>query len=261
MPKLAANISLLFNDRPFPDRYKAAADAGFKAVECLFPYDHPVEDLKACLTDNGLRQVLFNAPPGDWEKGERGLAALPDRVVDFQQGFETALRYADGLGTAQIHIMAGIVYDLAERARYEATLLQNLSWAASLASDQGVTILLEPLNPADMPGYFYSRTQDAIDIIDAIGMDNIKLQLDLYHRQRVEGALTDAIERHFNHIGHIQIAGVPDRHEPIPSEIDPAFLFERLDSLGYTGWIGCEYHPRGDTIDGLKWAKDWLQVS
>lgn len=258
MPKLAANISLLFTELPFPARIQAAAQAGFRGVECLFPYGENADDLAAALETADVKQILFNAPPGDWDAGERGIAALPGRIGEFRDGLKTALTVAERLGCHQIHVMAGIIPDHSQKAQYVSILSDNLKWAAEQAAARNITILLEPLNPFDVPGYLYSRTGEVCDILDHLGLPNIKLQLDLYHRQMTEGRLVEAIDRYFPYIGHIQIAGVPGRHEPSPSEINTAYLFDYLDSKRYDGWIGCEYHPRADSLDGLGWAKTWL---
>lgn len=259
MPKLAANLSMLFTEVPFPDRYQAARDAGFNAVECMFPYDETPETLAKALQETGLEQVLFNAPPGDWAAGERGTAALPGRIREFRDGIDKALDYANALSCPRLHVMAGVIPDQSDKGQYEAILLENLAWAADKADARDVTILLEPINALDMPGYLYSRTDAVVSLLNKLGRPNVMLQLDLYHRQMTEGRLLEAIQEYLPQIGHIQIAGVPGRNEPAPSEIDINYLFEHLDACGYTGWVGCEYHPKTDTLSGLEWAAPWLR--
>ena len=256
--KLAANLSFLFNDLAFPDRFPAAAGAGFKGVEFLFPYGYPAEEIRKWLDQSAMIQVLFNAPPGDWNNGERGIAALPGREEEFEQSFHLALSYAEKLGCRRIHVMAGIVPDGYAAHDCYAVLARNLRWASALAAKSRLTILLEPLNPGDMPGYLYSRTNEVVGLIDRMGLDNIKLQLDLYHRQLVEGEPAKALLEYRDHIGHIQIAGVPARNEPDQGELDLPALISLLDEVGYSGWIGCEYHPAGETVTGLAWAREWL---
>lgn len=258
MLKLAANLSLLFPELPFLDRYRSAREAGFNAVECLFPYEEEAESIASVLAETGMKQVLFNAPPGDWAAGERGIAALPGRVGEFRDGFELALRYATILDCHQIHVMAGIIPLDADKNQYLTILAENLAWASEKAASQNITILLESLNEKDVPGYLYSRTSDVAAVINQLEQPNIKLQLDLYHRQMTEGRLVDAIDDYLPIIGHIQIAGVPGRGEPSPSEINIDYLFDHLERIGYEGWVGCEYHPTLDTLSGLNWAQRWL---
>ncbi len=249
MVRLAANLSLMFTEREFLDRFAAAARSGFSGVEFLFPYDWPAREIRARLDDSQLEQVLFNIRPGDFAGGERGLAALAGRESDFDRALDEALDYAEVLGCRQLHAMSGLVAHGARRDVLE----RNLEEAARRAAPAGIDILIEPINPIDMPDYFLTHTQQAADIIAAVGAPNLGLQLDLYHRHRVEGEVAGAIARYASITRHYQIAGPPDRGEPVPSELDVADLFARIDAMGYSGWIGCEYRPRGRTEDGLGW--------
>lgn len=261
MTKLAANLSMLFNELPFLDRFAAAAAAGFRGVEFLFPYDHPPETVARCLAGNALEIALFNLPPGDWEAGDRGVAALPGRESEFDGYLERALPYAIALGARRLHMMAGIPPPGAEPKACRETYIRNLRAAASFFAPHGITILVEPINPRDMPGYFINSQDQTIDLLDQAGAENTALQMDLYHCQIVEGDLAVKIRRNIDRIGHVQIAGVPERHEPDGGEVNYPYLFELLDGLGYRGWIGCEYRPRGATRDGLGWASPYLASS
>jgi hydroxypyruvate isomerase len=256
MPRFAANLTFLFNEVPFLDRFEEAAHAGFRAVEFAFAYDYPAREIAERVAANNLEVVLINAPPGDYEAGERGTASLPGREHEFQAGFATALRYAQAFACPRVHVMAGVVPPEAsadERSLRRATLVRNVRFACSEAAEQGVTVTLEALNPGDSPNYFYSR-QDEVDAIRRdVGAANARMQLDLYHAQVTEGHVTDLLRRYIAHIGHIQIAGVPGRHEPNTGEINYAWVFKQLDELGYRGWIGCEYRPRTTTVEGLTW--------
>jgi 2-dehydrotetronate isomerase len=247
MPRFAANLSMMFTERPFIERFDAAAAAGFEAVEYLFPYEHDAQLLRDALDAAELHQALFNAPPGDWTQGERGLAAIPGRGVAFRELFEQAVRYADVIGPDRIHVMAGITTGTWARATY----IDNLRWAADRVPDR--TLVIEPINTRDIPGYFLNRSDEAVRILEAVGAPNLKLQFDLYHAQIMEGDLTRKLEKLIGYIGHIQIAGVPDRHEPDAGELNVWHLFDVLDRLGYDGWVGCEYRPAGRTEDGLGW--------
>lgn len=253
MPKFAANLTMMFNEVPFPQRFAAAAKAGFQAVEFLFPYDHAPHEVAQWLDENGLTNALFNMPPGDWAKGERGLASLPGREAEFRAGVARALEYAQALGTKRLHAMAGLVPAGADRQRHRAVFIDNLRYAARELAAHGITLLIEPINPRDMPGYFLSSQGEAHAIREAVGEPNLQVQLDFYHAQIVEGDLAVGLRKHFAGVGHVQIAGVPERHEPDEGEVDYAYLFRLLDELGYEGWVGCEYRPRGRTEDGLGW--------
>lgn len=260
MPRFAANLSMMFTEVEFLDRFAAAARAGFEAVECLFPYAYKAEDIAARLNEHGLTLALFNAPPGDWDKGERGVSALPGREAEFHRSIETALTYAAKLRCKTIHVMAGIVpADESERAfdRYIAAL----QGAAPMAASAGVTLVLEPINTRDMPGYLLNLSDQARRAINAVGARTIALQLDLYHRQIMEGDLSRAIHHNRDILHHVQIASVPDRHEPDCGEIRFEPLFFALDALNYSGFIGCEYRPRARTEDGLSWFKPYRRHS
>ncbi|MEZ5839148.1 MAG: TIM barrel protein [Hyphomicrobiales bacterium] len=243
---------MMFGEVPFPERFAAAAEAGFSAVEFLFPYDWPAADIAGWRAAAGVEIALFNLPPGDWAAGERGMAAIPEREAEFRDSLELALGYARALGVPRLHAMAGVTAGL-DPAACRATYVANLRHAAVLAGNEGIEILIEPLNPRDMPGYFLSRTADALAIIAEVGAPNLKLQFDVYHRQIVEGDVIRGLEQALSVIGHVQIASVPDRHEPDEGELCYGEIFRRLDALGYRGAIGCEYRPRGDTRAGLVW--------
>lgn len=257
MPRFAANLSMLYPQHEFLDRFAAAAADGFEAVEFLFPYDYSANELKQRLSDNGLVQALFNVPPGDWAAGERGIATLPGREDEFRSGFDRALEYAAVLGNTRVHVMAGLLAAESDRARHHSVYLQNLAYAADQAGKAGITVLLEPINTRDMPGFFLNRQDQAQAICKEVGATNLKVQFDCYHCQIVEGDLATTLRRDFDCIGHIQIAGVPDRHEPDQGEVNYPYLFELMDHLGYDGWVGCEYRPKGDTSTGLQWLRDW----
>lgn len=262
MPRFAANLSMMYQEHVFLDRFAAAAADGFRAVEYLFPYAFDPAEIAARLREHGLRQVLFNAPPGHWDGGERGLACLPGRESDFRRDFvEKALPYAQALGCPRIHVMAGLVPQGAERAALGATYLSNLRWAARQAAAQGLDVLIEPINTRDMPGYFLNRQDDAHHIVAEVGMANLKVQMDLYHCQVVEGDLSMKLRQYLptGRVGHIQVAGVPARHEPDEGEINHAHLFALLDELGYAGHVGCEYRPRAGTSEGLGWFQPWKE--
>jgi len=265
MPRFAANLTLLYNEHAFLDRFAAAAADGFEGVEYLFPYAFPAEEIAARLKAHGLQQVLFNAPPGDWEAGERGLACLPGREADFRAGFAQALAYAQVLDCPRIHVMAGLAPAGAERAALQATYEANLVWAAEMAQGARRDVLIEPINPRDMPGYFLSHQDEAHRIVQAIGAPNLKVQFDLYHAQIVEGDLAMKIRQHLptGRVGHFQLAGVPMRHEPDLGELNYPYLFEVIDEVatqcGWQGWIGCEYKPRAPTVEGLGWRQALTQ--
>ncbi|MEL7467685.1 MAG: 2-oxo-tetronate isomerase [Pseudomonadota bacterium] len=254
MPKFAANLSMMFNEHDFLDRFAAASKCGFRGVEFLFPYDFDPSEIRAALDAHGLQQALFNAPPGDWQAGERGMSAIPGREQEFRDTFQQALEYAAVIGPGAIHVMAGN----AAGKSAQATFVDNLSWAAEEAGDR--VLVIEPINSRDMPSYFLNRSDQAMAIINTVGAPNLKLQFDLYHAQIMEGDLTRRMERLAQEIGHIQIAGVPERHEPDDGELNFSFLFEQMDALGYSGWVGCEYRPRGRTEDGLGWLQTVAEI-
>jgi hydroxypyruvate isomerase len=257
VPKFAANLSFIFQEIGFLERFAAAAECGFKAVEYLGAYDLPPETVAAQLEKRGLVQALFNMPPGDWARGERGVAALPGREAEFRVGVDTALTYARATRCRLLHAMAGLVPEGGDRAEAERVYVENLRWAAERLAGEGVTVIIEPINDRDIPGYFLNTTRHAIAIIDRVGHPNLRLQLDLYHVQIMEGDLAHRIRTLAGRYPHIQIAGNPGRHEPDIGEINYPFLFELLDEIGYDGWIGCEYRPRGETRAGLGWARRW----
>lgn len=256
MPRFAANLSMMFTERPFLERFAAARAAGFGAVEFLFPYEHPPEAVAGRLASTGLELVLFNAPPGDWGAGERGLAALPSRAKDFGRSIETTLTYARALGTRRIHVMAGLA--CSHDADAENAYLDALRHACDRAGPLGIDILIEPINGRDMPGYFLRSFERAAEIIERLGLANLKLQFDVYHRQILRGDVLRGLEQLMPIVGHVQIASVPRRHEPGTGELDDAMIFATLDRLGYPGHVGCEYRPEGVTEDGLGWLKPYL---
>ncbi len=255
MPRLAANLSMMFNEVPFLDRFAAAAQAGFKGVEFLFPYDFPAADIRRRLDDNGLTQVLFNMPPGDWAKGERGMASLPGRQSQFRDGVKQALDYAAALDCKLVHCMAGIPGPEVAFGTAAALYAQNIGWAAELAAAAGVRLCLEPINHRDMPGFHLNTMAQAAAVIAAIGAEKVSLQFDIYHCQITEGDITKRMELHMPIIAHMQLADVPARNEPGTGEIGWPYVFRRIDELGYDGWIGCEYRPAGDTLAGLAWRQ------
>ncbi len=253
MPKYAANLSMLFGELDFLDRFKAAADHGFTGVEYLFPYAYGKEALAAALGENGLTQVLHNLPAGDWDAGERGIACLPDRVGEFQDGVGRAIEYATALGCRQVNCLIGKTPAGADPEAVRALVIDNLRFAADQLKAANIRLLIEPVNTFDIPGFYLSRTAQALDLIQASGSDNILLQYDIYHAQRMEGELAATIAANLAQIGHIQLADNPGRNEPGTGEINYAWLLPQLDRLGYEGWIGCEYKPAAGTSEGLGW--------
>lgn len=251
MPRFAANLSMMFNEVSFLDRFDAAAKAGFTAVEFLFPYEHSPDEVGERIRRNGLMQALFNLFPGDWNKGERGFAAMPDRFADVQASVKQALPYAKATGVKRLHLMAGI----ASRNDPKAVdaFCRSVVWTAEALAQENIDLMLEPINPRDVPGYFLNDFDFAEGVINDLNMPNLKLQFDIYHRQIVHGDVTMALRKMMPMIGHIQIASVPSRNEPAGEELNYPFLFDELDRLGYGGFIGCEYRPKGNTVDGLGW--------
>ncbi len=259
MPKLAANLSMMFNEVAFMDRFAAAAGAGFKGVEYLFPYDFPAADIAEQLDKNGLEQVLFDFSAGDFEGGERGIAVQAERQGEFQDGVGQAIEYAQTLNCKRLTVLAGLAPQGADFSDLQTTLVDNLKFAASAAAPHGINVLLEPLNTVDTPGFFVFHTDHALSMIEAAGSPaNLKLQYDVYHMQIMEGDLIKTIESNLDKIGHIQIADNPGRNEPGTGEINYPGVFARLDGMGYDGWVGCEYRPAGDTAGGLGWASEYL---
>jgi hydroxypyruvate isomerase len=253
MPRFAANLSTLFNELSFLDRFAAARAAHFDGVEFLFPYAFEPEQIAGRLARYDLQLVLHNLPPGNWNDGDRGIACDPRRVGEFQDSVELALEYAQELGVKQLHCMAGRVPPNVPHERARAVFVRNLRFTAEALAPHGIKLLIEPINTRDMPGYFLTHSQQAVDIIADCGSPNLFLQYDIYHMQRMEGDLAETIRAHLPLIGHMQLADVPGRHEPGTGEINFPFLFKLLDELGYKGWIGCEYTPQGDTVEGLDW--------
>ncbi|WP_374466333.1 2-oxo-tetronate isomerase [Ferrovibrio sp.] len=257
MPRFAANLSFLFQDLPFLDRFRAAADQGFAGVEFMFPYDHAPAAVAAAMRDAGLQVALFNAPPGDWTAGERGLASLPARRKEFRAAMAKAFDYAAALNCPRIHVVAGVEPAQADRRAMEACYMDNLAWAAEQASGAGLLLLIEPINRRDIPGFFLSDFDFAQKVLEDIGAPNLRLQFDIYHAQIIHGDIIRRLERQMPWIGHIQIANPPDRREPGNGEIDYRYVFGRLDALGYNGWVGCEYRPEGDTAASLGWIREY----
>jgi 2-dehydrotetronate isomerase len=268
MPQFAANLSMMYPELDFLERFEAAARDGFRAVEFLFPYAYPQAELAARLKAHGLQQVLFNAPPGNWDGGERGLACLPGRESEFREGLTKALAYAQALACPRVHLMAGLAPAGADAASLRKTYVGNLRWAAAQAASQGVDLLIEPINTRDIPGFYLNRQDVAHEVITEIGAGNLKVQMDLYHCQIVEGDLAMKIRQYLptGRVGHFQVAGVPQRHEPDIGELNYDYLFGVIDEVagqcGWSGWIGCEYRPRrgaqpGGTSEGLGWFQRW----
>ena len=255
MPRLAANLSMMFTEIPFLDRFESASKAGFKAVEFLFPYEFPAAEIKRRLDAAGLAQVLFNMPPGDWSKGERGLTALPGRQQEFRDGVKQALDYAAALDCKLVHAMAGVPPAGTPHLTAASVYAANLAWAAELAIAAGVKLVIEPINHRDIPGFHLNTMAQGAEVVEAIGRDRLGLQFDIYHCQTTEGDVTKRMEALMPIIAHMQLADVPGRNEPGTGEIGWDYVFPRIDALGFKGWIGCEYRPAGDTVAGLAWRK------
>ena len=258
MLKLAANLTMLFGEVDFLDRFEAAARSGFHGVEYLFPYPHRAAELAERLEEQGLIQVLHNLPAGDWAAGERGIACLPDRVGEFREGVDRAIEYATALRCKQVNCLAGIAPDGVSSGKLRDTLVGNLQFAAARLAEAQIRLLVEPVNTRDIPGFYLCRSAQALEIMDAVASDNLWLQYDIYHMQVMEGDLTTTIANHIGRIAHLQLADNPGRHEPGTGEINYPFLFRSLETLGYGGWIGCEYKPKTTTSAGLGWAKAYL---
>lgn len=257
MPRFAANLSMMFNEVPFLDRFAAARAQGFEAVEFLFPYDFPSAEIARRLADNGLSQVLFNAPPGDWVAGERGITCLPDRRQEFRDGVMKALDYAAALSCPRLHLMAGLAPAGVAHDTLTGTYVANLDWAADQCAKAGVKPVIEPINHRDIPGLFLNTMDQGAAVIAAVGPDRLGLQFDLYHCQVTEGDIVKRVEKHLPIIAHMQVADVPARNEPGTGEVNWDFVFKRIDALGFRGWIGCEYRPAGDTVAGLGWFQPY----
>jgi hydroxypyruvate isomerase len=259
MPKFAANLTMLFNEVPFLDRFAAAAEAGFDAVEFLFPYPYKAAELAERLNAHDLKLVLHNLPAGNWEAGERGIACLPDRKGEFKEGVGRAIEYARALRVPQLNCLVGIPAAGVDRDTALATIVENLRYAAGELKREGIRLLVEPCNSYDIPGFALNRSAEALGVIEQVGSDNLFLQYDIYHMQRMEGELAATIKKQFAKIAHIQLADNPGRNEPGTGEIHYPFLFDLLDSLGYEGYIGCEYKPKAATVDGLGWLRSAQQ--
>ncbi|WP_434362415.1 hydroxypyruvate isomerase [Parasalinivibrio latis] len=257
MPKLAANLSMLFTELPFMERFGAAAEYGFKGVEYLFPYDFDVAAIRDELEAHGLKQVLFNLPAGDWDAGDRGIAADPARVEEFRRGVSLAIEYAKALGCPQVNCLAGIVPEGVSQSEAEATLTGNLKYAAAELEKAGIRLVMEAINTRDIPGFALNTTGQALQIQEAVGSANLTLQYDIYHMQIMEGDIAPTLSAHLAEIGHVQLADTPGRHEPGTGELNYHFLFSHLDSIGYQGWVGCEYKPATTTAEGLAWLKEY----
>ncbi|OBW92105.1 hydroxypyruvate isomerase [Gallibacterium genomosp. 3] len=257
MPKFAANLSMMFKEVPFLDRFEAAAKAGFKYVEYLFPYEYPAAELKAKLDQYGLKQVLFNTAPGNVAAGEWGVSAIPGREAESHRDIDQALEYAIALGCPNVHVMAGVVPEGADRQKYQETFIQNVRYAADKFKPYGIKVLLEALSPQVKPNYLMVSQYQTLEIVEKVQRENVFVQLDYFHAQNVDGNLTRLTEKLGNKFAHIQIASVPDRHEPDEGEINYTHIFNKLDELGYDGWVGCEYNPRGKTEDGLGWFEQY----
>jgi len=255
MPRFVANLTMLFNEVPFLERFEHAARSGFEAVEFLFPYGYTAEEIQARLVAHQLQLVLHNLPAGDWDAGERGIACHPGRVDEFRTGVATAITYAKALGVPQLNCLAGKLPAGVTREQAHTTFVANLRFAAAELKAVGLKLLIEPINTFDIPGFFLTGTVQAVAVLDEVGADNAFVQYDIYHAQRMEGELAATMTKHLARIGHIQLADNPGRHEPGTGEINYPFLFAHVDRIGYTGWIGCEYKPKAGTAEGLGWRQ------
>ena len=255
MPQFAANLTMLFNEVPFLERFEKANKAGFKAVEFLFPYPFSASEIKQKLDQYQLKLVLHNLPAGDWDAGERGIACLPDRQAEFRDGVSKAIEYAKALGVNQVNCLAGKAPAGADLKILHSTFVENLRYAAQELKKANIRLLIEPINTFDIPGFFLNTTKQATHILEEVASDNLFVQYDIYHAQRMEGELANTIEKNLAKIGHIQLADNPGRNEPGTGEINYAYLFKFLDRIGYQGWIGCEYKPATTTEAGLDWIK------
>jgi hydroxypyruvate isomerase len=253
MPRFAANISMMFNELAFLERFAAAAEAGFRGVEYLFPYDYPADTVEEALRKNRLENVLFNLQPGDWAAGERGITCIPGREAEFRDGVEKSLAYALRLKSERVHAMAGIAPAGVDPAEVKATYVSNLKYAAEKFAKHGIMLVIEAINTRDIPGFYLNTQAQSYETLRAVGAPNLKMQMDCYHMQIMEGDLAVKLRKYAPHCGHVQIAGAPERNEPDTGEIRYSYIFDLLDKIGYTGWVGCEYRPAGTTVDGLAW--------
>ena len=257
MPKFAANLTMMFNEVPFLDRFEAAAKAGFKYVEFLWPYDYPAQELKAILDKHGLKVVLFNTPAGDVNKGEWGVSAIPGREADSHRDIDLALEYALALGCPNVHIMSAVVPEGASREEYKQTFIKNVRYASDKYKPYGIKIQLEALSTEVKPNYLLKSQFDTLEVVELVDRDNVFVQLDYFHAQNVDGNLARLTDKLNGKFAHVQIASVPDRHEPDEGEINYQYIFDKLDTIGYDGYVGCEYKPRGETAAGLDWFQKY----
>jgi hydroxypyruvate isomerase len=255
MPRFAANLSMMFNEAPFMERFGAAAESGFRGVEYLFPYDFPADAIAGELQKHHLENVLFNLPPGNWAAGERGITCLPGREEEFRAGVATAISYAARLKTVRLHAMAGIAPQGASREALYSTYISNLKYAAAELAKHNITLLIEAINTRDMPGFYLNTQAQSHAVLEEVGAPNLKMQMDLYHMQIMEGDLEMKLRQYAAQCGHVQIASVPKRNEPDTGEVNYPHLYRVLDEIGYQGWVGCEYRPAAKTVDGLGWFK------
>jgi hydroxypyruvate isomerase len=253
MPRFAANLTMLFGEKPFLDRFAAAKAAGFSGVEYLFPYDYDKADLRERLDEHGLTQVLHNLPAGDWAAGERGIAILPDRVDEFRDGVASAISYAKALDCRQLNCLVGVAPRDVDPFEMNEVLVENLRFAADALARERIKLLVEPINTRDIPGFFLNKTEQAVQLIADVRSSNLFIQYDIYHMQVMEGDIARSLQKHLPRIAHVQLADNPGRNEPGTGEINYPFLFRHLDTLGYRGWVGCEYKPKTTTVDGLGW--------
>ena len=260
MPRFAANLTMMFNEVDFLQRFDIAAKAGFKGVEYLFPYDYEVDHIVEKLQSNKLTQVLHNLPAGNWDEGDRGIACIPDRVGEFRDGVGNAIEYASALGCHQVNCLVGIPPANAKPDKILDTLISNLKFGASALSKKNITLLIEPINTIDMPGFYLTNTTQSKSIIHSVGSDNLKLQYDIYHMQIMEGDITRTMSENLDIICHIQIADNPGRNEPGTGEINYSHIFNSIDRMGYDGWIGCEYKPLSTTLEGLGWLENYIHL-
>ena len=257
MPKFCVSLNFLFGEHDFLDRFAACKEAGFDSVEYMFPYEYEIGTLSELLRTNGLKQVLFNLPAGDWQAGERGIAGHPERVDEFRRGVDRAREFARALNVQRINCLAGQAVEGVSLQTQRQVLKENLTYAAEQLADDKILLCVEPVNTFDVPGFLLSRTHEVIELIDEVGAENLRLQIDVYHMQRMEGQLTETIRNHLDRIGHIQIADVPGRHQPGTGEINYRFLLDQLDDAGYEGFVGLEYFPQPDTLSSLQWLEEF----